>query len=69
MPKRTDHGTAPAKPPKPPAAGPREIRTSKCVVCGADAAPISQESLCWVCRRLKVSAWSEGADSQMFAPE
>jgi hypothetical protein len=32
-------------------------------------APISEEALCWVCRRLKVSAWSEGTDNQMFAAE
>ncbi len=40
----------------------------KCVVCGADAAPISSEGLCWVCRRLKISAWRE-SEQQMPAQE
>jgi hypothetical protein len=31
----------------------------KCTVCGADTAPASGEALCWVCRRLKISAWRE----------
>ena len=43
-------------------------RRSKCVVCGADCAPTSQEQLCWVCRRLKISAWHE-AEQQMPAQE
>jgi hypothetical protein len=41
----------------------------QCVICGSDAAPFSEEKLCWVCRRLKVSAWGEGTDTQMFAAE
>jgi len=36
----------------------------KCVVCGAECAP----KLCWVCRRLKISAWAE-TDYQMPAQE
>src|SRR5579864_9081697 len=46
-------------------------RTKKpvgCVVCGADSAPTSSEGLCWVCRRLKLSAWRD-SDTQMSAPE
>jgi hypothetical protein len=31
----------------------------KCTVCGAVCAPNSTEGLCWVCRRLKISAWRE----------
>ncbi|MDP9170910.1 MAG: hypothetical protein M3N54_09865 [Acidobacteriota bacterium] len=31
----------------------------KCVVCGAEAAPNAAEQLCWVCRRLKISAWRD----------
>jgi len=31
----------------------------KCTVCGAETAPGSGEALCWVCRRLKISAWRE----------
>lgn len=32
---------------------------SRCVICGGDAAPTSAENLCWVCRRLKISAWRD----------
>jgi hypothetical protein len=31
----------------------------RCVVCGAECASNSSEQLCWVCRRLKISAWHE----------
>jgi hypothetical protein len=31
----------------------------KCSVCGAACAPNSTEALCWVCRRLKISAWRD----------
>ena len=34
-------------------------RTEKCTVCGAVCAPNSTEGLCWVCRRLKISAWRD----------
>jgi len=30
-----------------------------CSVCGAETADASQEPLCWVCRRLKISAWRD----------
>ncbi len=43
-------------------------RQSKCVVCGSPCAPTSTEGLCWVCRRLKISAWHE-SDQQMSAQE
>jgi hypothetical protein len=33
--------------------------SARCVVCGEDVAPTSTEKLCWVCRRLKISAWHE----------
>lgn len=39
-------------------------KPAKCVVCGEDSAPTSTEGLCWVCRRLKLSAWRD-SDSQM----
>jgi ribosomal protein S14 len=39
-----------------------------CVVCGSEVAPFSDENLCWVCRRLKISAWRE-ADSQAMMQE
>lgn len=31
----------------------------RCEVCGADANPHATERLCWVCRRLKISAWRD----------
>jgi len=42
--------------------------SAKCVVCGDACAPNSVEELCWVCRRLKLSAWRD-SDSQMPAQE
>jgi hypothetical protein len=41
---------------------------TKCVICGGEAAPTSTEELCWVCRRLKISAWRD-SDQQMTAQE
>jgi hypothetical protein len=41
---------------------------TKCVVCGSPTAPNSEEALCWVCRRLKISAWRDG-DQQMPAQD
>jgi len=38
------------------------------VVCGGECAPTSTEGLCWVCRRLKLSAWRD-SDSQIPAQE
>jgi hypothetical protein len=46
----------------------RTKTNSKCVVCGSPCAPNSDEGLCWVCRRLKISAWREG-EQQMPAQE
>jgi hypothetical protein len=43
-------------------------KAAKCVVCGAECSPTSTESLCWVCRRLKISAWRE-IEQQMPAQE
>ena len=34
-------------------------KPGRCVVCGEDVAPFSTEELCWVCRRLKISAWRD----------
>jgi hypothetical protein len=39
-----------------------------CVICGDPCAPNSSEGLCWVCRRLKLSAWRD-TDTQMPAQE
>lgn len=41
---------------------------TKCVVCASETSPNSNESLCWVCRRLKISAWRD-SDIQMPAQE
>jgi hypothetical protein len=43
-------------------------RTVKCIVCGGDCTSTSSEQLCWVCRRLKISAWRD-SDQQMSAQE
>jgi len=40
----------------------------KCSVCGAETAIAAAEPLCWVCRRLKISAWRE-IEQQMPAQE
>ena len=40
----------------------------KCMVCGADTTDITAEPLCWVCRRLKISAWRD-IEQQMPAQE
>jgi hypothetical protein len=40
----------------------------KCSVCGAETSGTAAEPLCWVCRRLKVSAWRE-IEQQMPAQE
>ena len=43
-------------------------KTVLCTVCNSECAPNSTEGLCWVCRRLKLSAWRD-SDSQMPAQE
>jgi len=39
-----------------------------CIVCGAETTVPASEALCWVCRRLKISAWRE-IEQQMPAQE
>ena len=35
-------------------------KVEKCSVCGAETTVLAAgEPLCWVCRRLKISAWRE----------
>lgn len=46
---------------------------AKCTVCGGECSPPAPvpnagEQLCWVCRRLKISAWRD-SDIQMNAQE
>ena len=43
-------------------------RPAKCIVCASETSPNSQEGLCWVCRRLKISAWRD-SDTQMPSAE
>ncbi len=31
----------------------------KCAVCGSETGVAGSEPLCWVCRRLKISAWRD----------
>jgi hypothetical protein len=40
----------------------------KCVVCASETTPGAAEQLCWVCRRLKISAWRD-VEQQMPAQE
>ena len=40
----------------------------KCSVCGAETPSAGSEPLCWVCRRLKISAWRD-IEPQMPAQE
>jgi hypothetical protein len=40
----------------------------KCIVCSGDTAPGGAEQLCWVCRRLKISAWRD-VEQQIPAQE
>jgi hypothetical protein len=52
----------------------RPVPSKPCAVCGASCTPLTgpvtadDESLCWVCRRLKISAWRD-SDHQMSAQE
>ena len=43
-------------------------KPERCSVCGAETTPGAAEPLCWVCRRLKVSAWRD-IEQQMPAQE
>jgi len=40
-------------------------QTVKCSVCGAETQVSTGEPLCWVCRRLKISAWRDIEQQQM----
>jgi hypothetical protein len=47
----------------------RAKRPEKCVACASElSSPTSMEGLCWICRRLKISAWRD-SDNQLSAPE
>ena len=46
----------------------RQKKAVSCSVCGAETTSASGEPLCWVCRRLKISAWHD-IEQQMPAQE
>jgi len=46
----------------------RAKSADRCAVCGGEASQMAGEPLCWVCRRLKISAWKE-AEQQAQAQE
>jgi hypothetical protein len=50
----------------------RPIASKPCAVCGASCTPLTgpipSEDLCWVCRRLKISAWRD-SDQQASVQE
>jgi Zn finger protein HypA/HybF involved in hydrogenase expression len=46
----------------------RPVKMAACVVCAGECPANAAEGLCWVCRRLKLSAWRD-SDSQMPAME
>ena len=37
----------------------RLTKTGKCTVCGGETSGTGADALCWVCRRLKISAWRD----------
>ncbi|HEX3879075.1 MAG TPA: hypothetical protein VHW24_18945 [Bryobacteraceae bacterium] len=43
-------------------------KATRCAVCSAETLSADEEPLCWVCRRLKISAWRE-IEQQMPAQE
>jgi len=43
-------------------------KSIRCSVCGAEVTNAGNEILCWVCRRLKISAWRE-IEQQMPSQE
>jgi len=45
-----------------------QLKIPKCTVCGAETSTDGPEQLCWVCRRLKISAWRDN-EQQMPAQE
>jgi hypothetical protein len=46
-----------------------KYKVVKCAVCTTElSSPTSNASLCWICRRLKISAWRD-SDNQLSAPE
>ncbi len=52
-----------------------KIPLLKCAICNSPCAPVSytqpgtDEQLCWVCRRLKISAWRDSDVQPQSAQE
>ena len=46
---------------------PKLLKTFACQVCGSEGATTQSEGLCWVCRRLKISAWRDVEQPNLFA--
>lgn len=63
MENRLTKKTIPDTPPFPP-----KVTAAKCPICGSDSVVGDADKLCWVCRRLKVSAWRD-SDHSMPAQE
>ena len=38
---------------------PKPVKTFNCRICSEAGASDQSEGLCWVCRRLKISAWRD----------
>ncbi len=47
---------------------PKPVSQFPCRVCGTSGATESSDGLCWVCRRLKISAWRD-SDAQDASSE
>ena len=52
----------------PPLQAEPQERTVRCVICSTATQAGSPDHMCWVCRRLKISAWRE-AEQQMPAQD
>ena len=64
MKKRAEDPRSDASPiPPPPAVSGDDFssprRSMRCRVCGGPGASKETDMLCWVCRRLKISAWKD----------
>lgn len=51
-----------------PAAEEAAVPMIRCVICGSETQAGSAEQMCWVCRRLKISAWHD-VEQQVPAQE
>lgn len=48
---------------------PRMVKAApKCPICGSSSSTNDTDGLCWICRRLKTSAWKD-SDHQMPVQE